>query len=118
MDGAPHSLLLAAVAGPLRVAAPAADGAADVGVRLLGAVDRAHRAEGQVELAVLEGGRPAVPAARAALLMAVVGHRITNQSWLLDAMHGCFILPSNMNVLGLLLQLLEAEVRYFNELRG
>ena len=35
---------------------------------LLGAI-RAHRAEGKVELAVLEGGRPAVTAARAALLM-------------------------------------------------
>ena len=66
----PYSLLLAAVAGPLRVAL-AADGAADVGVRLLGAV-RAHRAEGKVELAVLEGGRPAVPAARPALLMAAM----------------------------------------------
>ena len=65
--GWPNSLLLAAVAGPLRVAL-AADGAADVGMCLLGAV-RAHRAEGKVELAVLEGGRPAVTAARAALLM-------------------------------------------------
>ena len=73
--GWPYSLLLAAVAGPLRVAL-AADGAADVGVRLLGAV-RAHRAEGKVELAVLEGGRPAVPAARAALLMVVVLYKIT-----------------------------------------
>ena len=82
--GWPYSLLLAAVAGPLRVAL-AADGAADVGVRLLGAVDRAHRAEGEVELAVLEGGRAAVPAARAALLMVVVAHKITNEGWLLDA---------------------------------
>ena len=83
--GWPYSLLLAAVAGPLRVAALAADGAADVGVRLLGAVDRAHRAEGKVELSVLEGGRAAVTAARAALLMVVVAHKITNEGWLLDA---------------------------------
>ena len=74
----PYSLLLAAVAGPLRVAL-AADGAADVGVRLLGAV-RAHRAERQVELAVLEGGRAAVTAARPALIKAAVVRKITNLS--------------------------------------
>ena len=76
--GWPYSLLLAAVAGPLRVAL-AADGAAHVGVRrLLGAV-RVHRAEGKVELSVLEGGRPAVTAARPALHMADVIYKITNE---------------------------------------
>ena len=53
--------------------------------RLLGAV-RAHRAEGKVELAVLEGGRAAVTAARPALLMAaVVVRKITNLGWILDS---------------------------------
>ena len=81
----PNLLFLAALARPLRVFV-AADGAADVGVRLLGAVDRAHRAERQVELAVLEGGRAAVTAARPALLMAaVVVRKITNLGWILDS---------------------------------
>ena len=61
----PHSLFLAPLARSLRVTL-AADGAADVVVRLPRAV-LAHRAERQVELSVLELGRAAVPATRSAL---------------------------------------------------
>ena len=56
----PNLLFLAALARPLRVFV-AADGAADVGVRLLSTVG-AHSAKRQGEFPVLELGRAAVPA--------------------------------------------------------
>ena len=90
------SLFLAAVARSLRVTL-AADGAADVVVRLPrgGAVlalalVRPHRAERQVELPVLELGRAAVPATRSALSERWRWrfHKITDWPKLL--LFGCF----------------------------
>ena len=73
-----HSLFLAAVARPLRVTL-AADGAADVVVRLPRPILAVHGAERKVELPVLELGRAAVAAARAALSQYFKGvYKITN----------------------------------------